>query len=95
MSHHHSRRQADLAVYIGNGLGGDISVLRLSGKSGTLSPIQRMPFPGVTQPGRSLPLALSPGREFLYAAMRGRHAASQPSESTRPQVPCANWALRR
>jgi len=71
MSHHDSRRQADLAVYIGNGLGGDISVLRLSGKSGTLSPIQRMPFPGVTQPGRSLPLALSPGREFLYAAMRG------------------------
>ncbi|MGO4677347.1 lactonase family protein [Bosea sp. 2YAB26] len=71
MSPHHASGKADLAVYIGNGSGGDISVLRLSGKGGTLSPIQRMRFPGVTEPGRSLPLALSPGREFLYAAMRG------------------------
>lgn len=30
-----------------------------------------VPFPGLTESGRSLPLALSPGREFLDAAMRG------------------------
>lgn len=62
---------ANLALYIGNGRGGDISVLRLSAGSGKLEPVQRVPFPGLSEPGRSLPLALSPGREVLYVAMRG------------------------
>jgi 6-phosphogluconolactonase len=63
--------QADLAVYIGNGRSGDIHVLGLSVRDGKLSLVERQPFPGLTEPGRSLPLALSPGRDFLYAAMRG------------------------
>ncbi|RDJ21849.1 lactonase family protein [Bosea caraganae] len=71
MSSHSPSSQADLAVYIGNGAGGDISVLRLSAADGKLSPVQRLPFPGLVEPGRSLPLALSPGRDVLYAAMRG------------------------
>ncbi|TCR66386.1 lactonase family protein [Bosea sp. BK604] len=71
MSPHLSSGRADFAVYIGNGRGGDISVLRLSAGSGKLEPVQRMPFPGLSEPGRSLPLALSPDREVLYVAMRG------------------------
>jgi 6-phosphogluconolactonase len=71
MSSHHPNGQADIAVYVGNGQSGDIHVLRLSVGGGKLSLVQRQPFPGLEEPGRSLPLALSPGREFLYAASRG------------------------
>jgi 6-phosphogluconolactonase len=71
MSSHHESNPAAVAVYIGNGQSGDIHVLRLSTGSGKLSPVQRLPFPGLQEPGRSLPLARSPGREFLYAASRG------------------------
>lgn len=63
--------QPDLAAYIGNGMSGDIHVLRLSSRDGRLGLVQRMPFPGLAEPGRSLPLALSPGGQFLYAALRG------------------------
>lgn len=71
MSSHLPNDQADLAAYIGNGASGDIHVLRLSSRDGKLGLVQRMPFPGLAEPGRSLPLALSPGGQFLYAALRG------------------------
>lgn len=66
-----SQSPADIAAYIGNGGSADIHVLRLSPRDGKLSLLQRMPFPGMTEPGRSLPLALSPDGAVLYAALRG------------------------
>lgn len=56
-------------VYVGNSGSGDISVIELK-SDGTLAPAGTTPVPGITGPVPSLPLAVSPDRSILYAAVR-------------------------
>jgi 6-phosphogluconolactonase len=46
-------------------------VLRLDRQSGDLTAVERVPIPGVTAPGMSTPMAVSPDRRFLYTGTRG------------------------
>jgi 6-phosphogluconolactonase len=52
-------------VYIANADSREISVLRLNARAGTLMPIETVPTAGAV-----MPLAISPDRQRLYAALR-------------------------
>lgn len=57
-----------------------IFVLAMERKSGELRTVGTAPVPGIGDPGTSMPLALSPDRTVLYAAVRS------------PPFPCASFA---
>jgi 6-phosphogluconolactonase len=57
-----------------------ISVLAMERDSGELRTVTSVPVPGIGDPGTSMPLALSPNRSVLYAAVRS------------PPFPCASFA---
>ncbi len=62
---------ATTRVYVSNAESKDIVVLAMDPASGALDPIERVPVPGTALPSpTSLPLAVSPDRRFLYAALR-------------------------
>lgn len=46
-------------------------MLQLDRQSGDLAFVEKVPIPGVTKPGNSTPMAVSPDRRFLYAGTRG------------------------
>ena len=48
----------------------EIAVMRLDAGSGDLVRLQTVSIPGVTKPGNSTPMAVSPDRAFLYAGAR-------------------------
>ena len=52
-------------VYVANADSGDISVLRVAARSGVLTTVQTLAIGPVV-----MPLAVSPDRRFLYAALR-------------------------
>ena len=54
-------------AYVSHAGGREIVVLRLDQQNGDLATVQRV---GVT--GKAMPLAVSPDRRFLYAALRSR-----------------------
>jgi len=56
-------------AYVGNADSADISRVELA-TDGRLALLDTTPVPGLTTPGASLPLALSPDRSHLYAAVR-------------------------
>ena len=56
-------------VYVGNADSQDISVLELK-PNGDITPVETVAVPGPTKPGGSLPLAISPEKHRLYAALR-------------------------
>src|SRR5437764_405705 len=58
-------------VYVGNTDSNEIHVLQLDRRSGALTLVEKVEVPGVTKPGNSTPMAVSPDRRFLYAATRG------------------------
>ncbi|MSO56412.1 MAG: lactonase family protein [Acidobacteria bacterium] len=58
-------------VYVGNTESNEIYVLQLDRESGDLTLVEKVPIPGVTKPGNSTPMAVSPDRRFLYAGTRG------------------------
>jgi 6-phosphogluconolactonase len=58
-------------VYVGNAESNDIYVLRLDRQSGNLTVVEKVPIPGITKPGISTPMALSPDHRFLYVGTRG------------------------
>jgi 6-phosphogluconolactonase len=58
-------------VYVGNTDSNEIYVLQLDRQSGDLTVVEKVPIPGVTKPGISTPMAVSPDRRFLYAGTRG------------------------
>lgn len=61
---------AGLLVYVGNAGSQTVSLLRLT-RSGGLELIEEVAVPGAGEPSAlSLPLAISPDRRFLYAALR-------------------------
>lgn len=64
-----SSASAATFVYVGNADSQDISVLELK-PNGDLSVVETVKVPGPAKPGGSLPLAISPEKHRLYAALR-------------------------
>lgn len=64
-----SSADAATFVYVGNADSQDISVLELK-PNGDLSAVETVKVPGPAKPGGSLPLAISPEKHRLYAALR-------------------------
>jgi 6-phosphogluconolactonase len=58
-------------VYVGCAESNEVRVLGLDPRTGELTPLQQVPIPGVTTPGQSTPMAVSPDRRFLYVGTRG------------------------
>ncbi|MGH6804910.1 MAG: lactonase family protein, partial [Methyloceanibacter sp.] len=58
-------------VYVGNAESNEIYVLQLDRQSGDLTVVEKVPIPGITKPGISTPMAVSPDRRFLYVGTRG------------------------
>jgi 6-phosphogluconolactonase len=58
-------------VYVGCAESNEVHVLGLDARTGDLTPLERVPIPGVTTPGQSTPMAVSPDRRFLYVGTRG------------------------
>jgi 6-phosphogluconolactonase len=58
-------------VYVSNAGSKEIFVFAMDRDSGDLTAIERTPVPGTDQPSpTSMPMAVSPDRRFLYAALR-------------------------
>ena len=61
----------ETVVYVSNAGDPSISILSLNRANGDIDLIEKMPIPGADKPSpTSMPLALSPNRRFLYAALR-------------------------
>ena len=58
-------------VYVGCAEENEVRVLGLDPRTGDLTLLQQVPIPGITTPGQSTPMALSPDRRFLYVGTRG------------------------
>ena len=76
-------------VYVGNAKSNDIYVLQLDGRSGDLTMVEKVSIPGITRPGDSTPMAVSPDRRFLYVATRG-----EPKIAAGFAIDCASGKLR-
>jgi 6-phosphogluconolactonase len=59
----------ETVVYVSNAGGPEIHVMAMDRASGALDLIERVPVPGAPSP-TSMPVALSPDRRFLHAALR-------------------------
>lgn len=57
-------------LYVGNTESNEIIVLRLDRPNGDLTPVEKVAIPGVTTPGGSTPMAVSPDKTLLYAGTR-------------------------
>lgn len=58
-------------VYVSNAGDPSISIFAMNRATGDLAPIDRIAIPGANKPSpTSMPLALTPDRRFLYAALR-------------------------
>jgi len=66
-----SPARAATFVYVGNAESNEIYVLQLDRQSGDLTLVEKVPIPGITKPGISTPMAVSPDRRFLYVGTRG------------------------
>ena len=58
-------------VYVGNAESNEVYVLAMDRQSGDLTLIDKTPIPGITKPGISTPMAVSPDRKILYVGTRG------------------------
>src|SRR5206468_6687480 len=58
-------------VYVGNAESNEVYVLQLDRQSGDLTVVEKVPIPGITKPGISTPMAVSPDRRVLYVGTRG------------------------
>jgi 6-phosphogluconolactonase len=67
-----SSAQAASLVYVGNAESNDISVLRLDRRSGALTAIETIAIPGVTEPGPTSPMAISPDKSLLFIGIRSQ-----------------------
>ena len=66
-----SPARATTFVYVGNAESNEIYVLQLDRQSGDLTVVEKAPIPGISKPGISTPMAVSPDRRFLYVGTRG------------------------
>lgn len=62
---------ARTVVYVGNADSNDVWVLALDRQSGDLTLVEKVAIPGITKPGSSTPMAVSPDRTILYVGTRG------------------------
>ncbi len=61
----------DTVVYVSNAASKEITILAMNRDSGQLQVIDKAPVPGTDKPSpASMPLAVTPDRRFLYAALR-------------------------
>jgi 6-phosphogluconolactonase len=61
----------DTVVYVSNAASKEIYMLAMNRESGELSLLDKVPVPGTDKPSpASMPMAVSPDRRFLYAALR-------------------------
>jgi 6-phosphogluconolactonase len=61
----------DTVVYVSNAASKDIAILAMNRESGELTLIDKVPVPGTDKPSpASMPMAVTPDRRFLYAALR-------------------------
>jgi 6-phosphogluconolactonase len=61
----------DTVVYVSNAGSKEIYVLAMNRESGDLTLLDKVPVPGTDKPSpSSMPMAVSPGHRFLYAALR-------------------------
>jgi len=58
-------------VYVGNAESNEIYVMQLGREQGALELLGKTPIPGISKPGISTPMAVSPDRRFLYVGTRG------------------------
>jgi 6-phosphogluconolactonase len=65
-----SPAQAASLVYVGNAESNTVSVLRLDRRSGDLSAVETVAIAGVTAPGPTSPMAVSPDKRFLFVGIR-------------------------
>src|SRR5712692_4783946 len=63
-------------VYVGNAESNEIYVMQLDRQSGDLAVVEKVAIPGITKPGTSTPMAVSPDRRFLYVGTRGEPKAA-------------------
>ena len=62
---------SDTVVYVSNAASKEIYVLAMNRESGELTLLDKVPVPGTDKPSpSSMPMAVSPDRRFLYAALR-------------------------
>ena len=66
-----SPARAATFVYVGNAESNEVIVLQLDRQSGDLTAVEKVPIPGITKPGNSTPMAVSPDRRILYVGTRG------------------------
>src|SRR5215831_19018662 len=61
----------ETVVYVSNAASKEIYVLAMNRDSGELTMIEKVPVPGTDKASpASMPMAVSPDRRFLYAALR-------------------------
>src|SRR5262245_57137018 len=61
----------DTVVYVSNAASKEIYVLAMNRENGDLTLIDKVPVPGTEKPSpSSMPLAVTPDRRFIYAALR-------------------------
>src|ERR1700720_1660005 len=61
----------DTVVYVSNAASKEIYVLAMNRESGELPLVDKVPVPGTDKPSpSSMPMAVTPDRRFLYAALR-------------------------
>src|SRR5437879_12515527 len=65
-----SPARAATLVYVGNAESNEIHVLQLDRQSGDLTVMEKVAIAGITKPGISTPMAVSPERRFLYVGTR-------------------------
>ena len=81
----YTAQAATTVVYVSNADSQEISVLALDGASGALAPIETVPVGGTV-----MPMALSPDKHILYAALR-----SQPYRVVTFAIDPANGKLKK
>src|SRR6201987_965185 len=61
----------DTVVYVSNAASKDVYVFAMNRDSGELTMLDKVPVPGTDKPSpASMPMAVTPDRRFLYAALR-------------------------
>jgi 6-phosphogluconolactonase len=64
-----SSAEAATFLYVGNAESQDITIFELK-RNGEVVPVASVAVPGPAKPGGTLPMAISPNKRFLYAALR-------------------------
>ncbi len=82
-----SPARAATLVYVGNAESNEIHVLQLDRQSGDLTVIEKVAIPGITKPGISTPMAVSPDRRFLYAGTSSTWPAARSPTAWRTSPP--------